>query len=945
MGETCHQAASSVWGRTLQRSRADIVESLKSLAESWKGYTGTEKSGAQTFVNQLIQAYTGEADPRSLDASHESLVPLDEGNKHGFIDFFWPGVVLIEMKGPKESVRLADHRPQMLRYWKYCATEEIAAPPFTILCSFDRFEVWEPGRHPNAPRDVFSLGELPAFVDSLAFLMGQGESPNYGGPGQRITVEASKYMIDIFDRLTRRFSGDNSYNLTADHLRRFIVQCTWTLFAEDLDLIPPKRFARLLESLDKDAHDGKMRIPGREIQSFLASMNSENAIDRSEGFLEGLPYVNGGLLEDVPYIPLTTMDVRDLYNASGFDWSYVNPTIFGSLFEGCLGDRRRQFGAHYTHEQDIMQIVEPTILKPWRDRIDATEKYKPLEALLKELCQFQVLDPACGSGNFLYVAYRELRRLEHHLKNKIDDARHAAGKPIQLHIEFFPIENLHGIEIEPFAVEIARLTIWMGHAQMAREMNVRDDDPLPLHNLSTIREADALKIDWPETNAIIGNPPFIGSQHIRRNNGDDYIPFLKEAFNCGIVDLCAYWFRKANDHMTSGQRAGLVATNSVAQNKARGASLDYITANGAVITDAVSSQIWPGEAAVHVSIVNWVRNPSKQPKTFILNKQPVLGITSALKPGDTRIVAQKLAPNAGLAFQGCIPVGKGFILTDAEAATLLRRTDADYSNVVRRFLGSDELANDPHQSPDRSIIDFGLMGLEDAMAFPAALDLVRERVKPERDKNRRKTTRERWWRYGEARPALRHKIQSLDRYMAVGLHGKRLLFVWADIDWIPSNAINAIALDDDFAFGVATSSIHDVWAWEQSSTIKSDIRYTPSTSFETFPFPAPDSSERSQVERASRDIVQARANASAKLVAQGKKQAGLTAVYNAMDEGAFTDLRAAHQRLDEAVCKSYGWEVSVLDGRDEIVNRLYQLNASVAADQHSYNPFTESSNR
>lgn len=923
----------------MQRSRAEVVESLGALVESWKGYTGTEKAGAQTFVNQLVQAYTGEADPRKLDASHEAHLPLDEGNKHGFIDFFWPGVVLIEMKGPKETVRLAEHRPQMLRYWKYCATEEFPAPQFTILCSFDRFEVWEPGRYPNAPRDVFSLAELPDFVDSLAFLMGQGKTPSYGGPGQKITVEASKNMIDLFDRLGRRFIGKDGYDLTEDQLRRFVVQCTWTLFAEDLALIPPKRFANLLKSLDDDAHGAKMRIPGREIQSFLGAMNSKNVLDRSEGFLEGLPYVNGGLLEDVPYIPLTAMDIRDLHNASRFDWRYVNPTIFGSLFEGCLGDRRRQFGAHYTHEQDIMQIVEPTILKPWRDRIDATPKYKDLEALLKELCEFKVLDPACGSGNFLYVAYREIRRLEHYLKDRIDEATQAAGKHPRMHLDFYPIDNLHGIEIEPFAVQIARLTIWMGHAQMSRELNVLGDDPLPLHDLSTIVEADALKAEWPQVDAIIGNPPFIGSQHIRKANGDDYIDFLKTEFKTGVVDLCAYWFRKAHQNLKSGQRAGLVATNSVSQNKARGASLDHIIANGAVITDAVSSQVWPGEAKVHVSIVNWIKNPSVPPYEAVLDKNVVVGITSSLQAGLERKVALALPANRGFAFQGCIPVGKGFVLAETEAQELLRRKDADYSLVVKRFLGSDEIANDPNQSPDRWIIDFGLMDLDDAMAFPAALAIVREKVKPERDNNRRQTTRERWWRYGEARPALRTKIASLNRYLAVGLHGKRLLFVWAELGWVPSNAVTAVTLDADWHLGVLSSSIHDAWAWEQSSTLKADIRYTPSTGFETFPFPETEGPETDKIEQAARDMVNERSVACQKFVAQGKKVAGLTAVYNAMDEGAFTDLRSAHQRLDEAVCRAYGWPLSVLEEREEIVSRLYELNATTATNPSSYEPF------
>lgn len=615
------------------RTRNEIVEVLKTFVTNWSGYSGTERAGAQTFVNQLVQAYTGVEDPRTLDASHESHLPLDEGQRHGFIDFYWPEVVVVEMKGPKESVRLAEHRPQMLRYWKYCATDDLAAPPFTVLCSFERFEVWEPGRFPNAPRDVFSLEQLPDFVDSLAFLMGRGRVPTYGGPGQKITVGASADMIGLFNRLYDPFHDREEFGLKDDDLRRFIIQTTWTLFAEDLGLIPENRFANLLRDLSADSRGAKQRIPGREVQSFLTAMNSRNAIDRSEGFLAGLPYVNGGLLESVPYVPLNSFDLDLLVQASKYDWRYVNPTIFGSLFEGCLGDRRRQFGAHYTHEQDIMQIVEPTILKPWREQIDGTEDYKKLELLLKELCQFKVLDPACGSGNFLYVAYREIRRLEHYLKDRIDDLKHAKGKPVSMHLEFYPIENLYGIEIEPFAVQIARLTIWMGHAQMAREMNVQGDDPLPLHNLDTIIEADALKTDWPQVDAIIGNPPFIGYSRIRESNGADYLDFLESEFGAGIVDLCAYWFRKAQDHMKDGQRAGLVATNSITQNKSRVAALDYIVGHGGIITDAISTQVWPGEANVHVSIVNWVKNPPTQLQEVFLDRVPAAGVTSHLKIG------------------------------------------------------------------------------------------------------------------------------------------------------------------------------------------------------------------------------------------------------------------------------------------------------------------------
>lgn len=925
----------------MHRTRNEIVESLKAFVTNWSGYSGTERAGAQTFVNQLVQAYTGVEDPRTLDASHESHLPLDEGQRHGFIDFYWPGVVLVEMKGPKESVRLAEHRPQMLRYWKHCATDEVAAPPFTVLCSFDRFEVWEPGRFPNAPRDVFTLEQLPDFVDSLAFLMGRGKVPTYGGPGQKITVGASADMIGLFNRLYDRFHDREEYGLNDDDLRRFIIQATWTLFAEDLGLIPANRFADLIRDLSADARGAKQRIPGREVQSFLTAMNSPKAIDRSEGLLAGLPYVNGGLLESVPYIPLNSFDLDLLVQASKYDWRYVNPTIFGSLFEGCLGDRRRQFGAHYTHEQDIMQIVEPTILKPWRERIDGTEDYKKLELLLKELCQFKVLDPACGSGNFLYVAYREIRRLEHYLKDRIDDLKHAKGKPVSMHLEFYPIENLYGIEIEPFAVQIARLTIWMGHAQMAREMNVQGDDPLPLHNLDTIVEADALKAQWPEVDAIIGNPPFIGYSRIRESNGADYLNFLESEFNAGIVDLCAYWFRKAQDHMKDGQRAGLVATNSITQNKSRVAALDYIVGHGGVITEAVSTQVWPGEAKVHVSIVNWVKNPKVVPSAYLLDKVPVLGITNYLRIGSGMRAARPLEANKGIAFEGCKPAGDGFLLEDLTARRLLSRSEADYSLVVKRYLVSRDIASEPSQQPSRWIIDFGMMELDDAMAYPAALDIVREKVKPIRDTNNREAYRKFWWRFSEPRPGMRAAISGLDRYFAMGRVGKRPLYSWADKSWCPSDRTTVFALDDDWSFGVLSTVIHTAWAWEQSTTMKADLSYSPKTALWTFPFPNRDDPHRDKIEQASREVVAERTRACAKLVSQGKKQAGLTAVYNAMDEGAFADLRAAHKRLDEAVCRSYGWPTAVLEDRSEIVDRLYLLNAEVAADPSGYTPFTQ----
>jgi hypothetical protein len=205
-----------------------------------------------------------------------------------------------------------------------------------------------------------------------------------------------------------------------------------------------------------------------------------------------------------------------------------------------------------------------------------------------------VLDPACGSGNFLYVAYRELRALEQRLHEREVELRKQAGIKDQGSLSLhFPLQNMRGIEIDGFAVALARVTLWMGHKLAVDRLGL-DESTLPLADLSGIRVGDALRMDWPRADAIIGNPPFHGDRHLRRVLGDDYVEWLKSEFGVGVKDYSVYWFRKAHDQLESGGRAGLVGTNSISQNRARSASLEYVVENGGVLTNAVSTQDWPG---------------------------------------------------------------------------------------------------------------------------------------------------------------------------------------------------------------------------------------------------------------------------------------------------------------------------------------------------------------
>ena len=536
----------------------------------------------------------------------------------------------------------------------------------------------------------------------------------------------------------------------------------------------------------------------------------------------------------------------------------------------------------------------------------------------------------------MYVAYRELRGLEFDLKQRIERLAADTGAPRPTGtLPFYPLSNLFGIDIERVAVMIARVTLWMGHRQMIERYG-EAEPVLPLVDLSRIAQADALQTDWPEVDAIIGNPPFLGSQLVRQSLGDDYVDWLSRTFGVGVRDLCVYWFRIAQDRLKPGQRAGVVGTNSISQNRGRAASLDYVVANGGVITDAVSSQKWPGDAKVHVSIVNWVKDPALPPTVFELDGLAVDGVTASLKPAQrAEWPPHVLTANRDRCFQGPIPVGKGFVVSDTVAETLLQDPSQDFRVVVRPYLTSNDIAEDPRQLPSRWIIDFAQLSLEDAARYAPALAIVRRDVKPFRDTVRREGHRKKWWQFGEPRVGLRRALRPLTRYATVGAHGKRMLIAWQEPWVLASNANMVFAFDDDYSMGILLSRAHDAWAWAQSSTLKGDLRYTPTTAFMTFPWPDPVTPEqREAIAAASRTLYDRRSEL---CIEHGM---GLTKLYNLMEEGGFADLAALHRRLDEAVAAAYGWPRSVAQDPEQIVSRLTALNREIVEGGRAYDPFT-----
>ena len=388
----------------------EIRAALTVFAARWSLYGGSERGEAQTFCNELFACYG----TNRLDAG-----AVFEDPQHGrFLDLIWRPQCIIEMKRPSEAAHLSAHRAQALAYWRDSADAALGqpAPRYVVLCAFQKLEVWEPGQFPTQPRVQLDLIDLPDQYDALLFLA--ESEPVFAGGHISVTREAVAHLTGLYQELKDRDAAH------PDVLRDFLLQCVWCLFAEDLAQIPEHRFMRVVEDLI--AHES--RSSADDLHQLFVALNTPGSPRQAHGIGKDVPYANGGLFENPARVHLNPDELRGLWSAAEFSWRKVEPAIFGSLLEGALGrDRQWALGAHYTHEADILKVVQPTIVEPWRDRIDNITTLAEARSAQDDLTRYVVLDPACGSGNFLYVAYRELRRLEQQLRTREQELRDASG--------------------------------------------------------------------------------------------------------------------------------------------------------------------------------------------------------------------------------------------------------------------------------------------------------------------------------------------------------------------------------------------------------------------------------------------------------------------------------------------------------------------------------------
>lgn len=929
--------------------------SLPEFVERWKTSTLTERAAAQSHFIDLCEVL-GQPHPAAVDQkgdtfTFEKHVATPEDGK-GFADVWKRGFFGWEYKGKHKSLSAA--YMQLVRY-----QGDLENPPLLITCDQERFEVHtnftgiRPLIYSFTLSDLLSPKPTPnCALPPLEVLRAAFTNPELLRPEAaqvRVTEHVAEEFAKLADSLEQR-------GVNPQRAAHFLMRLLFCLFADSIDLLPDHLFRQMIARPENLT---------RKLKQLFAAMADK---DSTFGPYD-IHYFNGGLFADDEVFELTAADMAILKAAAALDWSQVEPAIFGTLFErGLDPSKRSQLGAHHTSREDILLVVEPVIIEPLQDRWAAvkaealalaaaaeTERIaeiaakkrgtrylklrKQLQDILinwvEELSKVRILDPACGSGNFLYVALKRLLDLWHEVR--IFSAEHAL--PTFLDKQVHP-SQLYGLETNVYAQELASVVVWIGYLQWLNQNGIGWPTEPILRKLDNIQNRDAIltrnsdgtpvEPEWPEVDYIVGNPPFLGGQRMRGGLGDEYVETVRGLYRDrvpGTADLVCFWFERARQEIANGRakRSGLLATSSI-RNGGSNQVLQRICTSGRIFM-AWSDREWILEGAdVRVSIIGFDGMPNTG---GVLDGKLVPHINADLTSGIDLTRVPRLAENAGISFQGPVKVGP-FDIPGSLAAEMLASPNPNgkpNSEVVKLTINADDIVGNFR---NEWTIDFGDLDMNEAALFEAPFEYVNAHVRSIREDNPDKNRREHWWRLGRSGGDLKAAAKGKNRIVLTPRVSKHRIFVWAKPDVIPDTRVYAFARDDDYFLGILHSRIHEVWSLHTCSWhgVGNDPTYNNTTCFETFPFPWPptgepkDSGLVENIAAAAIELVNKRDAwlNPPRITAAERKERTLTNLYNDRP----TWLADAHRKLDEAVFAAYGWPLSLTDMG--ILERLLKLN-------------------
>ncbi len=952
--------------------------SLAEYVQRWKLNSQSERSGAQSHFIDLCDLL-GEDHPAASDSigeryAFEKPVGKTKGGK-GFADVWLRDHFAWEYKGKHKN--LAKAYEQLNDY-----REDLGNPPLLVVCDLDRFEIHTNFTATSKRVYAFNLDDLNRNVVTatcplppLTVLRALFADYNVLRP-DRTDAQVTQDAAKLFSRLAERLElEDRNLGASRQDVAHFLMRLLFCFFADSIGLLPNKVFRSLIVS---DRHNPKRFL--RKLSLLFEAMSQADGIFGEHT----VKYFNGGLFDSSSVVQLDSTDLGILWDVSkNYDWSHIAPAIFGTLFERSLDPARRSLiGAHYTSAEDILLLIEPVLMKPLEARW-ANVRLEVIEALtveraeeaartsrqarirtdlrseklladwIHELTTLRVLDPACGSGNFLYLALRRMLDLW------LEATRFAAEQRISLVVPaMVSPSQLFGIETEFYAHELASVVVWIGFLQWRHEHSIHEDREPILQRLGNIEHDDAiLRYDqdnqpyepaWPVVDVIIGNPPFLGDKLMRRELNNDphitYVDDLRKIYEGrvpGGADLVTYWFEKARHMVETGpvRRCGLLATQGIRGGLNR-VVLERIKETGDIFW-AYSDRNWTlNGAMVHVSMIGF---DSGAETVHQLNGEVVEEIHSNLTAGANSTAAVPLLENENLCFIGT-QKGGPFNIDETVARKMLSApvnvNGKPNSDVVHPWANAFDVT---HRSRNMYIIDFGVdMAMEQASLYEMPFEYIKKHVMPGRADLRRSNHRDRWWIHAESRPGFRRQLSTKRRFAATARHSKHRFFVWLDAGIVPDSALVVVTREDDYFMGVLSSDAHEVWSRSQGTQVReveSGFRYTPRSVFDTFPFPWAPGHEPSEgsnphlfaIAESSRELTRLR---DAWLNPSGAsnedlKTRTLTALYNKMPEW----LRAAHSTLNKAVFTAYGWPLSL--NKQELLTRLLELNSTRASSSQT----------
>ncbi|MFI3198275.1 MAG: hypothetical protein QX196_08145 [Methylococcaceae bacterium] len=948
----------------------------------WTANDLTERAGAQSFIEDLCSLLQLDKPRSSNDYCYEKGAVKDSGTA-GWADVWKRDHFGWENKKPGRDLTKA--LAQLREY-----AGNLGNPPLLIVCDRDRIEIHTAFRgYPDEPRTLLlqDIGDLKN-QQLLRWVFTDPDKLKPLKSNAAITSEAAGQFALIAKAMRER-------GIEPQQVAHFLTQCIFCMFAEDEGLLhrSPTDDSEIFTALLKAARTDPKRAESR-IKSLFAAMQKKGGQYGNDD----IAWFNGGLFKIIDVPPLTESDLGILYQAAAaLDWRAIDPTIFGTLFErGLDPNNRAQLGAHYTDVATINKLIDPLITRPLTAEWEAAKteilkllpkagkttkgkNYKAAQNLyygyLLRLRNFRVLDAACGSGNFLYLALHALKDLEH--RAQLDAEMLGFAK--QLTIEA-GTDNILGIETNEYAAELARITVWIGEIQWCQR-NGRPINLNPiLHSLDGIQHRDALlngdgsETEWPQADVIIGNPPFLGDKMMRGELGDDYVTTLRNRYKGrvpGGADLVCYWFDKARLQIEQGQAkaAGFVSTNSIRQKRNRVVLENIIQAmrpSTALRTGIFEA--WPDEewfdagTAVRVSLVCF--GDAGLTTTLLAGELTAVihaDLTASIDANDMLDItkAEPLIANKSRSFFGLCLAGP-FKVDSATALTWLQDTGNPNnrlnSDVVRPIYNGSDITR---RWAGNWVVDFAGMDQQDAADYLRPFAYVEEKVKPLRINNNRSARAEKWWQHGEKRPGMRTALVGLTHYIATPETAKHRFFVKFPVQVAPEHKLIVIPRQDNAILGILSSRIHCVWATENGGRlgVGNDSVYNSSLCFETFPFPssfdikAHDVSEGEPFQAiaiAADDLNSWRekwlnpvdwldwvitheeqvAGFPARPVPKPEyagvwKKRTLTNLYNEMPNG----LKLRQETLDKAVASAYRWDDYTPDMTDaELLQRLLKLN-------------------